>query len=280
MRMDHGRNILPFVITLIFLVNHIQIPLWLKNLNLSLLFFFFNTVSLPPFFFSRFWVILRGSTGDKIFESAPSPAPHSGCFYQPTTEIISTITFFNSKILNWLFSIISSSYFIDIIYYCPSKTINHICIFRQSSFSYSNSCLRCQICWVWWFSFMMPIFLKYMLTFDLQARPPPPHIPPSLALILSTTPGCQWPGACGECAAVTRQGHMLPVLSESPFPPAQWPRQSPGSCPGLSGLHDILPRGTGPCFHPSVWGYPASFLQHKHWLRPQRLSVTLSSVCY
>ena len=27
MRMDHGRNILPFVITLIFLVNHIQIPL-------------------------------------------------------------------------------------------------------------------------------------------------------------------------------------------------------------------------------------------------------------
>lgn len=127
---------------------------------------------------------------------------------------------------------------------------------------------------------MMLIFLKYMLTFDLQAHPPPPHIPPSLALIQSTTLGCQWPGACGECAAVTGQGHMLPVLSASPFPPAQLPRQSPGNCPGLSGLHDILPRVTGPCFHPSVWGYLASFLQHKHWLRPQRLSVNLSSVCY
>lgn len=282
MRMDHGRNILPFVITLIFFVNHIQIPFWLKNLNIytkTLSLLFFLTLFLCTLFLligsGQFW---RSSQAIRSLSQLPN------LFFIQVASISQPLrlfqqSFFNSKILNWLFSIISSSSFMDITCYYPSKTINHIRIFRQSSFSYSNSVLGVRsvelgdpLSWCWFSS-------NTCLPFDLQACPPPPHIP-SLARLLSTTPAVSDREPAGSVQRSRGQGHMFPVLS-GPLPCNPMTSTTPWTLPlGLSGLHDILPRGIGPCFHLSVWGYLTSFLQPKHcwdhsaWVWISALSVT------
>lgn len=145
---------------------------------------------------------------------------------------------------------------------------------------YLRVTLRCQICWVWWYSFMMLIFLKYMLTFDLQALPPPPHIPPSLLWF------CLPPPAVSDrepVASVQRSRGRDTCSQSSEGPLSLQPNDLDNpleTVPGSFKSTWHLTQRNGPCFHLSVWGYLDSFLQHKHWLRPQSLSVNLSSVCH
>ena len=110
---------------------------------------------------------------------------------------------------------------------------------------------------------------------------PPLHIHPALAMLPSATPGCQWSWTCW----VVRSGHVAerhaPSPLRVPLPSSPITSAITWKLPlGLPSLDDILPRGFGLCFHLSVWGYLASFLQYEHWLRPQSQNVNFSSVFY